>query len=98
VRVRWQRRPGPPDCPWRRRPRPGSDARPPQSGPRSPHWPSAEKWMVPAIHSVDRSVADPHHIDAYPNWDPDPAVTLMRMRPDPTFHFDAVPDPDPSFQ
>ncbi len=57
------------------------------------------------------SVADPHHFDADPDEDPDPArhfdadvdpdpACHFDADPDPTFHLDAVPDPDPdpSFQ
>ncbi len=49
------------------------------------------------------SVADPHHLDADPDADPDPAcdagpgpVCHLSADPDLTFHFDA--DPDPSIQ
>jgi hypothetical protein len=41
------------------------------------------------------SVADPHHVDAYP--DPVPACNFDADL-ERTFHFDAQPDPDPSFQ
>ncbi len=41
------------------------------------------------------SVADPHHVDTYP--DPVPACHFD-ADPECTFHFDAQPDPDPSYQ
>ncbi len=103
VRGRWQRRPEPPDCPWRRRPQPGSAARPPQSGPRCPHWSSAEKWMVPVIHSLLRIRITLMRIRILLITITRIRillVTLIRMQIRTYLHFDAVPDPipDPSFQ
>ncbi len=47
------------------------------------------------------SVADPHHVDADADLDPDPACHFdADADPNPIFHFDADPDPNPdrSFQ
>jgi hypothetical protein len=47
---------------------------------------------------VTISVADPHHVDASPGPDPDPACHFD-ADPDPACHFYADPDPsDTSFQ
>jgi hypothetical protein len=42
---------------------------------------------------ISCSVADPHHVDAIPDTDPDPACHFdADADPDATFHFDADPD------
>jgi hypothetical protein len=56
--------------------------------------------MSSRLYTID-SVADPHHIDADPDADPDPACHFdANPDPDPTSHFYAGldPDPDPRFQ
>ncbi len=40
-------------------------------------------------------VADPHHFNADPDPEPDPAFHF-NADPDPAFHFNAAPDPDPA--
>jgi hypothetical protein len=62
----------------------------------------------PSIIQYINSVADPHHCEAHPDQachfhadvDPDSACHFYAdADPDPgTFHFDAVPNLDPSFQ
>ncbi len=58
------------------------------------------------LHSVQSSVADPHHFDAYPDpnfhFDADPDLDRdttfhSDADPDPTFQFDADPDPTTHF-
>ncbi len=47
-------------------------------------------------NSIKNSVADPHHFDANPDADPDPAFHFC-ADPDPIFHFEADAEPTTHF-